>query len=109
MAKFWFRAEGPKCRETHSGNRLYPRKCSLSYEKSLSDRSPIFGKIDTQKLPNVQLYWRAGRGVAAGGDELVGGGGVEVSVLGEQPGLQEVSSCGDSRVIFELQFAGFLR
>jgi hypothetical protein len=37
------------------GNLLYPRKFSLSFEKSLMDRHPICGKMDTQKQLNVPL------------------------------------------------------
>jgi hypothetical protein len=35
---FWLR--GKKCRELHSGNLLYPRKFSLSYEKFLKQKTP---------------------------------------------------------------------
>ena len=37
------------------GNQLYPRKCSLSFEKSLAGGHPIRGKMDTQKLLSVPL------------------------------------------------------
>ena len=57
VADFWLLAEEPKCREPHEGDFLYPRKLGL--EKSLRDRRPIFGKMDTQKPLNVSLY--AGR------------------------------------------------
>ena len=56
IASFCLLAEGPKCPEPHSGNLLYASKCSLSFEKSLRDRHPVCGKMDTQKLLNVPLY-----------------------------------------------------
>ena len=54
---FWLLTEGPNCGEPHGKNLLYPRKCSLSFEKSLRDRYPIGGKMDTQNLINVPLYF----------------------------------------------------
>ena len=57
-ANFWLLAEGPKCREPYRGNLLCPRKCSLSSKKFLSDRCPILGIMDSQKLLNVPLQPR---------------------------------------------------
>ena len=33
-----------------------PRKCSLSFEKSLRDTNPMRGKMDSHKLLNVPPY-----------------------------------------------------
>ena len=56
VANFLLLSEEPKFREPHGGNLLYPRNGSLSFEKSLTDRHPICGKMDTQKLLNVPRY-----------------------------------------------------
>jgi hypothetical protein len=40
MTNFWLLAEGPKCRDSHRGNLLYPRKCSISFEKYLRGTIP---------------------------------------------------------------------
>ena len=56
VATFWLLAEGPKCREPHGGNLLYPRKFPLSFVKSRRDRHPICGKMDTQTLLNLPLH-----------------------------------------------------
>ena len=55
MAIFWLLADRPKCLEPHRGNLLALKKCSLSFEKSVKERHPICGKMDTQKLLNVPL------------------------------------------------------
>ena len=38
MANFGFLAKGTKCRESHGGNRTNPRKCAISFEKSVRNR-----------------------------------------------------------------------
>ena len=57
---FGLLAEAPKCREPHRGNLLYPRKCSLSFAKSLEARRPICGKMDTPTALNVPLEMEIG-------------------------------------------------
>jgi hypothetical protein len=55
-ANFWPLAEGQNVVNSHRGNLLYLRKCSLSFEKSLMDRHRICGKMDTQKQLNAPLH-----------------------------------------------------
>ena len=56
VANFSFWLRGQNVESPYRGNVLYPRKCSLSFEKSRRRRHSICGKMDAQKLLNVPLY-----------------------------------------------------
>ena len=56
VASFGFLAEGPKFRDPHGRNLLYPRKCSFIFEKSLMGRNPICGKMDIHTPLNITLH-----------------------------------------------------
>ena len=56
VANFSFWLRGQNVESPYRGNVLYPRKCSLSFEKSRRRRHSICGKMDAQKLLNVPLF-----------------------------------------------------